>query len=57
MQDIIEGSEGHELGDDNKIRWLVARSEHREDVRMIEDPTIRGKHAGFLLYAERGRIW
>ena len=41
VQDVVEGTEGHELGDDDEVGRLVAGSKHRQDVGVVEDPTSR----------------
>ena len=55
VKDIVKGSKRHELGDDNKIRRLVARSEYWQDVWMVEDPTTRDKHAVYVIYQDTAR--
>jgi len=42
MQNIVERTEWHQLADNDQIRRLIASTEHRQHVRVIEYPaTVR----------------
>ena len=38
VQDVVERPELHVLTDDDQVRRLGARPEHRQDVRVVKDP-------------------
>ena len=37
MQDVEEGAERHELGDEHQVGRLVATSQHRQHVGVVEN--------------------